>query len=47
MQAVPPSALLPFLLQLKQRGYSLIGLEQTSNSTPLHKFQFPKKTVSE
>jgi len=33
------------LLRLKKEGYSLVGLEQTSNSSPLFGFEFPRKTV--
>ena len=37
--------LIPSLKKLKQEGYKLVGLEQTTNSEPLHGFQFPHKTV--
>ncbi len=35
--------LLPALKKLKTEGYQLIGLEQTTHSTPLGKFEFPHK----
>jgi len=33
----------PVLKDLKQQGYPLIGLEQTTNSQNLHTFAFPRK----
>ena len=33
----------PVLKELKQQGYKLIGLEQTTNSQSLHTFAFPRK----
>lgn len=36
-------SILPVLKKLKADGYQLIGLEQTTNSTPLNKFVFPNK----
>jgi len=33
----------PVLKDLKQQGYKLIGLEQTTNSQNLHSFAFPRK----
>lgn len=35
----------PALKKLKQDGYQLVGLEQTTNSTPLSSFAFPHKTA--
>jgi len=35
----------PVLKELKQQGYLLVGLEQTSNSVNMHAFQFPRKIV--
>ena len=35
----------PVLAKLKQEGYVLVGLEQTTNSHDLHHFQFPRKTA--
>ncbi len=35
----------PVLKKLKADGYKLVGLEQTTNSTPLNKYQFPHKCV--
>ncbi|XP_044746564.1 uncharacterized protein LOC123308086 [Coccinella septempunctata] len=34
-----------FLTTLRQQGYSIVGLEQTSESVKLDKFKFEKKTV--
>ena len=33
-----------YILDLKSRGYSIIGVEQTSTSIPLNSFKFPAKT---
>jgi tRNA G18 (ribose-2'-O)-methylase SpoU len=35
----------PVLRQLKQQGYHLVGLEQTTNSENLHAFHFDRQTV--
>jgi tRNA G18 (ribose-2'-O)-methylase SpoU len=35
----------PVLKELKQQGYQLVGLEQTTNSQNLHTFAFARKTV--
>jgi tRNA G18 (ribose-2'-O)-methylase SpoU len=35
--------LVPVLRDLAKEGYALIGLEQTTNSTSLHEFRFPRK----
>jgi tRNA G18 (ribose-2'-O)-methylase SpoU len=35
----------PVLKKLKQDGYRLVGLEQTSNSQNLHHFEFERRTV--
>jgi tRNA G18 (ribose-2'-O)-methylase SpoU len=35
----------PVLKDLKQQGYSLVGLEQTTNSQNLHAFPFERKTA--
>ena len=37
--------LAPVLQKLKTEGYSLVGLEQTTNSQSLYDFQFPRKCV--
>lgn len=34
-----------WLVQQKQQGYKLLGLEQTSDAALLPNFRFPKKTV--
>jgi len=39
------NSLPPALKKLKQEGYTLIGLEQTTNSTRLSDYPFPKKTA--
>eukprot|EP00927_Polykrikos_kofoidii_P035060 TRINITY_DN29636_c0_g1_i1.p1 TRINITY_DN29636_c0_g1~~TRINITY_DN29636_c0_g1_i1.p1 ORF type:complete len:1823 (+),score=281.29 TRINITY_DN29636_c0_g1_i1:83-5470(+) len=33
------------LVDLRSRGYTLVGVEQTHDSVPLDKFMFPKRTV--
>ena len=38
-------SLLPTLASLKDEGYLLVGLEQTSNSSDLHQFRFPRKSA--
>ena len=35
----------PVLRQLKQEGFTLVGLEQTTGSKNIHEFQFPRKTA--
>ncbi len=35
----------PFAAQLKQQGYRLVGLEQTTGSVSLHHYVFPRRTV--
>jgi len=39
------NSLPPVLKKLKKEGYSLVGLEQTTNSTMLSEYSFPKKCV--
>jgi tRNA G18 (ribose-2'-O)-methylase SpoU len=39
------NSLPPVLKKLKQEGYTLVGLEQTTNSTLLADYAFPKKTA--
>lgn len=39
------NSLPPILKKLKEEGYTLVGLEQTTNSTVLSEYKFPKKTV--
>ena len=38
-------SLAPVLKELRQQEYRLVGLEQTSESLDLHRFQFPRKTA--
>ena len=38
-------SLAPVLKKLKQDGYSIVGIEQTSNSQNIHHFSFTRKTV--
>jgi len=38
-------SLAPALKTLAQDGYTLVGLEQTTNSVNLHEFAFPRRTV--
>ncbi len=35
----------PVLKELKQDGFQLVGLEQTTNSSSLHTFAFPRRTA--
>src|SRR5262245_33469830 len=35
----------PVLKELREAGYQIVGLEQTSNSRNLHEFAFVRKTV--
>ncbi|MFV1965032.1 MAG: TrmH family RNA methyltransferase [Pirellulaceae bacterium] len=35
----------PLLPRLRQEGFQLVGLEQTSNSMPLHTFPFERQTA--
>ena len=39
------NSLPPVLKKLKDDGYALVGLEQTTHSTPLAEYPFPKKTA--
>ncbi|GAB4823730.1 hypothetical protein N2152v2_010776 [Parachlorella kessleri] len=45
LQGNEEAALLPWLQRQAALGYRLVGLEQTSQSTRLHDFRFPEKTV--
>ena len=40
-----PKDLYEYLCGLQEKGYSIVGVEQTSKSTSLEKYQFPTKTV--
>ncbi|XP_020577528.1 LOW QUALITY PROTEIN: uncharacterized protein LOC110022769 [Phalaenopsis equestris] len=42
---VPVSSIKAFLEKKRREGFSILGLEQTANSTALDKFVFPKKSV--
>jgi tRNA G18 (ribose-2'-O)-methylase SpoU len=35
----------PLLKELKAEGYTLVGLEQTTNSVSLHEYRFPRRTA--
>ena len=35
----------PVLLKLRSNGYRLVGLEQTTNSVSMHKYQFKRRTT--
>ncbi len=35
----------PVLVELRQQAYRLVGLEQTTDSTNLHEYQFERKTA--
>jgi tRNA G18 (ribose-2'-O)-methylase SpoU len=45
MKEVTESDVLAFLKDKRAEGYLLCGLEQTTTSTPLQKFDFPAKCV--
>jgi tRNA G18 (ribose-2'-O)-methylase SpoU len=38
-------SLLPVLRKLRNDGYRLVGLEQTTNSTSMHSYSFTRRTV--
>ncbi|XP_029120003.1 uncharacterized protein [Elaeis guineensis] len=42
---VPVCSIKSFLGKKRREGYSILGLEQTANSTPLDRYSFPTKTV--
>ncbi|KAI3453453.1 hypothetical protein Pfo_010116 [Paulownia fortunei] len=42
---VPVGSIKIFLEKKKQEGFAILGLEQTANSIPLDKYNFPTKTV--
>ena len=35
----------PVLRELKSEGYTLVGLEQATNSVSLHEYRFPRRTA--
>lgn len=41
----PRRTLEPALLRLREEGYTLVGLEQSSHSTCLYDFAFPRRTA--
>jgi tRNA G18 (ribose-2'-O)-methylase SpoU len=45
IEQVSPVVLAPWLRKKATEGYTLVGLEQTAESTRLQEFKFPKKTV--
>jgi len=45
IEQVSPIVLAPWLRKKATEGYTLVGLEQTAESTRLQDYQFPKKTV--
>ncbi|RLO06616.1 hypothetical protein DYB28_005133 [Aphanomyces astaci] len=45
MEEVPPSNVRPYLHRMKQQGYTVVALEQTSSSACLSTFIFPEKCV--
>jgi len=42
---VPETELAQYLLTKKEEGYALLGIEQTSNSINLVKFEFPTRSI--
>ena len=45
VEIIQRRSLLPVLEQLREDGYSRVGLEQTTNSVCLYDFVFPSKTA--
>jgi hypothetical protein len=45
LEEVPPAQLAAWLRRQRDRGYTLVGVEQTAGSTPLHQFRFPERCV--
>ena len=45
MHEVRKEDLLVYLQQKRREGYTLVGLEQASNSVMLERFEFPKKVI--
>ena len=45
MREVRKEHLLVYLQQKRRDGYTLVGLEQASNSVMLERFEFPKKVI--
>ncbi len=45
LELVFKRSLPPVLKQLKQEGFRLVGLEQTTNSKNIHSYEFDRKTV--
>jgi len=45
IKEVPEKSLTNYLLEMKLKGYSLVGIEQTANSKQLNTFVFPEKSV--
>ncbi|GJP36161.1 hypothetical protein CLOM_g20680 [Closterium sp. NIES-68] len=45
IEEVPIQALASYLEQRRAQGYTLVALEQTANSVPIHTYDFPAKTV--
>lgn len=42
---VKPFHLVDYLVEMKRRGYSIIGAEQTANGISMQQLKFPKKSV--
>ncbi|GMT24486.1 hypothetical protein PFISCL1PPCAC_15783, partial [Pristionchus fissidentatus] len=45
IEEVRTDALPAWVAEMRTRGYSIVAAEQASDSVPLHKYQFPEKTV--
>ncbi|CAJ0580220.1 unnamed protein product, partial [Mesorhabditis spiculigera] len=45
LEGVRPDDLMEYLKERRQAGYTVVAAEQTTDSTPLDKFAFPKKCV--
>lgn len=45
MEEIPELNLTSYLTQIKNEGYSVVGVEQSDKSVSLGDFKFPKKSV--
>ena len=45
IEECPPDALYDKLSELQSRGFALVGVEQTAQSTSLEAYTFPERTV--
>ena len=45
LEEVAPEALCTWLRSMRDRGYTIVGVEQTATSVPLHQYRFPERAV--